>query len=543
MRSKRDAIMSTNEYKSTLLQSLSKLARSETQKQAHEEIKSLLKDQATTEERINLFLNHLSENPTHLNILYKKELIKLHGVFAEVLEDKCIPYLSRLTANLQKKLKEGDVQMLDVIASSYGMVVHNTLHTISDLPSSCQQLTAILKPLYVNLSSGNKNLQLGAAQSLNKIIQHCPIECLQYSLERIAQKLMDALVNPGCRTQACLLEALISLILSVEGLFGPYVNNLMPILLQCINSEDQIVRKEAVDTLYTLGAVVSSSVGPYLEEIITILYRCRTDKSKPVRDIATEALTLYKEIIPPPIEVHEKKVSSITPRSSLSSASSKKEKTEKSIFKGPINPNFFKAAKSSGNPTIEVVDKGSMITIPNKSPQEDSDIFQDFAPVIQETSYKPDLKEEPALYTPQPLIPALNLTFKPTGRELIEAEDIVVCKNTGENAVESPWETSINQSLSPEPVQKRVEKPVTSSMNLRMKSNETLLMERVQQLERQNLELTQALGVVQSTTTREIGSIHQRLTALEEMINTVAQLFDARMRQLLSNPKLCELMK
>ena len=285
MKSKRESIMTTNDYKSALLQALGKLSRTETQKQAHEDIKSLLKDQANTDERINLFLNHLSENPTHLNIQYKKELIKLHGVFVEVLEDKSLLYLPRLTANLQKKLKEADVQMLDIIASSYGMIVHNTLHTISDLPSSCQQLTAILKPLYQNLNSGNKNLQLGAVQSLNKIIQHSPIECLQYLLDKIAHKLIEALISPGFKAQSCLLETLISLILSVEEQFGQYVNNLMPILLQFINSEDQNVRKGAVDTLYTLGAVVNNSVGPYVEEIINILYICPKKRKQEIRKL------------------------------------------------------------------------------------------------------------------------------------------------------------------------------------------------------------------------------------------------------------------
>ena len=532
--------MSTNEYKSTLLQALGKLARSETQRQAHEEIKSLLKDQANTEDRIALFLNHLSENPTHSNILYKKELIKLHGVFAEVLEDKSLPYLPRITGNLQKKLKEGDISMAEVIASSYGMLVHNTLHTIADLPSSCQQLSGIISPLFQNLGSGNKSLQVGAAQSLNKIIQHAPIECLQYLLDRITNKLMETLTNPACKTQNYLLEALISLILSVEGLFAPFVNSLMPVLLQCINNEDQIVRKEAVDTLYTLGAVVSNSVGPYVEEIMTILYRCRTDKAKPVRDSAAEALTLYKDIAPTPSEIPERKPAPITPRSTASTGS-KKEKSEKSIFKGPINPNFFKAAKKTTNPTIEVVDKGSVITIPHDSVQDEADTFQDFAPPIQQTSYHADFKQS----TPtQSIVPALNLTFKPLEREIIEAEDHVEPpKENPENHIESPWETSINQSLSPEPARKTAEKPVTSSLSLQIKSSESLLLERVQQLERQNVELTQALGIVQATTSREIGSIHQRLTALEEMINTVAQLFDARMRQLLSNPKISELLK
>lgn len=532
--------MSTNEYKSTLLQALGKLARSETQRQAHEEIKSLLKDQANTEDRITLFLNSLSENPTHSNILYKKELIKLHGVFAEVLEDKSLPYLPRITGNLQKKLKEGDISMAEVIASSYGMIVHNTLHTIADLPSSCQQLSAIMKPLFQNLGSGNKNLQVGAAQSLNKIIQHSPIECLQYLLDRITHKLMETLTNPACRTQNYLLEALISLILSVEGQFAPFVNSLMPILLQCINNEDQIVRKEAVDTLYTLGAVVSNSVGPYVEEIMTILYRCRTDKAKPVRDSAAEALTLYKDIAPTPSEIPERKSVPITPRSTASTGSKK----EKSIFKGPINPNFFKAAKKTSNPTIEVVDKGSVITIPIESVQDEADTFQDFAPPIQQTSYHADFIESTPTHSTQPMVPALNLTFKPLEREIIEAEDHVEPpKENPENHIESPWETSINQSLSPEPVRKTAEKPVTSSMSLHIKSSENLLLERVQQLERQNVELTQALSIVQATTSREVGSIHQRLTALEEMINTVAQLFDARMRQLLSNPKISELLK
>jgi hypothetical protein len=543
MRAKRDSIMNTNDYKSTLLQALGKLARSETQRQAYEEIKSLLKDQANTEDRILLFLNHLSENPTHSNILYKKELIKLHGVFAEVLEDKSLPYLPRLTGNLQKKLKEGDSSMAEVIASSYGMIVHNTLHTIADLPSSCQQLSGIIKPLFQNLGSGNKNLQVGAAQSLNKIVQHSPIECLQYLLDRITNQLMETLTNPACRTQNYLLETIISLILSVEAHFAPFVNSLMPVLLQCINNEDQIVRKEAVDTLYTLGAVVSQSVGPYVEEIMTILYRCRTDKAKPVRDSAAEALTLYKDIAPTPSEIPERKPAPVTPRSTAS-AGSKKEKPEKSIFKGPINPNFFKAAKKTKNPTIEVVDKGSVITIPNDSMQDEPDTFQDFAPPIQQTSYHADFKQSAPEDSIQPIVPALNLTFKPIQKEIIEAEDHVEPpKENPENHIESPWETSINQSLSPEPFRKAAEKPVTSSLSLQIKSSENLLLERVQQLERQNVELTQALSIVQATTSREIGSIHQRLTALEEMINTVAQLFDARMRQLLSNPKISELLK
>lgn len=137
----------------------------------------------------------------------------------------------------------------------------------------------------------------------------------------------------------------------------------------------------------------------------------------------------------------------------------------------------------------------------------------------------------------------MNITFKPTGRECLEAEDHVESQNPKPNHLESPWETSISRSLSPEPVLKTLEKPVSNSMSLQIKSNEIQLMKRLQHLEGQNIELTQSLAVFQSITTREIGSINQRLTALEEMINTVAQLFDARMRQLLSYPKISELLK
>lgn len=69
-------------------------------------------------------------------------------------------------------------------------------------------------------------------------------------------------------------------------------------MLNCLNSEDFNTRKQAVDALYTIGAVVADSTAEFAGLILSELNKARTDRSKPVRDSALEALNLYKELAP-----------------------------------------------------------------------------------------------------------------------------------------------------------------------------------------------------------------------------------------------------
>ena len=51
----------------------------------------------------------------------------------------------------------------------------------------------VLKMIFVNLSSPNKNLQVGAAMCLIKVIQNAPVSALQATLSYVTGKLSDVL--------------------------------------------------------------------------------------------------------------------------------------------------------------------------------------------------------------------------------------------------------------------------------------------------------------------------------------------------------------
>ena len=438
--------------------SLGKLGALDTIQKGTEEIKTFLSLYKRSEEKISLFLSLL--NPTNEHMLsqnHKKEFIKLYGLIAEVLEGECIPYLNKMISSLLKKLKEANSNLNETISHSYGAIAYNTLHTLSDLPSSCSQLTAILKPLFENLSSSNKVLQTGAGLCITKIIQHSPIECLRYLLDKISLKLISLLSTSKAQTQ--IIESLISLILSVEQDYSPYTEATVPELLNCIGSEDFACRKQVLDALYTIGAVVPASVTPFAREILNIINNARSDKIKPVRDSAIEAINLYKKLMPD---------SPSRPKIELQSP--KEELKPKSIFRGPVNSNFFKAAKNANDSIVEAAEKQSF--------------FKEF-------------QAEPVVESPRSISPS----FREPETSNIEKFD---------------FEESIH-----------IEKDNS----------------KLQTVLTQVKEISSEFHQYRDQTKMELYQINQRLGALEEMISTVSQLFDAKIKQITCNPGIANILR
>jgi BMFP domain-containing protein YqiC len=60
------------------------------------------------------------------------------------------------------------------------------------------------------------------------------------------------------------------------------------------------------------------------------------------------------------------------------------------------------------------------------------------------------------------------------------------------------------------------------------------LQERVRQLEDQNLNLMESFAEMQKHYRSENWQLHQRMSALEEMLSTMNQLFDAKLRHALT---------
>ena len=447
-----------------ILSSLSKLGSLDTLQKGIDEIKGYLMQNKKSEERIMFFLNSL--NPTNEHMLsqnHKKEFIKIYGIVAEILEGDCIPYLGRLISALLKKLKEANTNLNEAISQSYGIIIHNTLHTLSDLPTSCTQLSAILKPLFEYLTASNRVLQIGAGLCVTKIIQHSPIECLRFMLEKLSLQLIELLSTSKAQTQ--IIEALISLILSVEQEFANYTPHAVPELINCLSSDDFTCRKQVLDALYTLGAVVPGSIIPYAREILGILGKVRTDKIKPVRDSAVELINLFKKLAPEPVPKAQKhKIES-----------PKEELKPKSIFKGPINANFFKAAKS--------LNDDSIVEIPTEKS------------IHQQEYNSPEVinNESPRSISP---------SFREPEASQIEKFE---------------FEESVHEDK-------------TSPL-------------KIQQIAHTCNELSTEFRHFKEQTKNEFYQINQRLLDLEDMISTVSQLFDAKIKQLTNNPNIAALLR
>jgi Vacuolar 14 Fab1-binding region len=468
MKNRRES--SNLETNTNLQSSILKLSSLDTLQKGLDEIKSYLIQAKRSDEKIAFFLSILNPSNEHmLTQNHKKELIKLYGVIAEMLEEACIPYLPKIFSALLKKLKEANPNFNEVISHSYGVVVHNTLHTLPDLQSSCSQLTSLLNSLFEILSQSNKILQVGAGLSITKIIQHSPLECLRYLLDKISMKLIKFL--PGSKAQTQIIESLISTILSVEQDYSPYTAATVPELLNCISSDDFSCRKQVLDALYTLGAVVPSSVVPFASEILSILNNVRTDKIKPVRDSAVEAINLYKKLQP-----------DSPPKPKIELQSPKEESKPKSIFKGPVNTNFFKAAKNLNNDSlIEVAEKPMFYREVPEKPI----FYNDFQPEYQ--------AESPRTASPSFREPETSRIEKFGFEESVQ--DYVDAGNK--------FKVSVNQYE----------------------------------------ELKSEFYQYREQTKSELYQMNLRLGALEEMISTVTQLFEAKIKQITCNPNIANLLR
>jgi hypothetical protein len=89
------------------LSTLGKFSDNHTLKTGIEEMKKLMMNDITDTDRMNTFLNAISDHNEHMKPVQKKEYIKLYGLAAEIFEESLIPFMQKVLNTLAKKLKEG----------------------------------------------------------------------------------------------------------------------------------------------------------------------------------------------------------------------------------------------------------------------------------------------------------------------------------------------------------------------------------------------------------------------------------------------------
>ena len=116
---------------------------------------------------------------------------------------------------------------------------------------------------------------------LIKLIQNCPLEFLINFNEELTKNILEFLRSPHFKSQTHLLEALLSLILSVEKEFKNNVNDVMDYILEIFTRQNNLewtVKKISIDLIYTLAIILKETIIPYKDQLLLLLQERKFDK-------------------------------------------------------------------------------------------------------------------------------------------------------------------------------------------------------------------------------------------------------------------------
>lgn len=99
-------------------------------------------------ERMNIFIQYISEIHDQMKPSQKKEQIKLFGMLGEFFGEKMIPFMPKIIQFYQKKFKDIDPSLCQTLAESMGTLYHNVLKPIAAKEDCIDQLKIILRELH-----------------------------------------------------------------------------------------------------------------------------------------------------------------------------------------------------------------------------------------------------------------------------------------------------------------------------------------------------------------------------------------------------------
>ncbi len=97
-------------------------------------------------------------------------------------------------------------------------------------------------------------------------------------MPKLANRIFEEISNPNNKCRAQILECLISIVLSIEKDFEPYIKNFMPFMVEGASSKDLELKKMAIDVIYTVAAILPPTISTYKDHLIEVLNESRFDK-------------------------------------------------------------------------------------------------------------------------------------------------------------------------------------------------------------------------------------------------------------------------
>ncbi|CAD8049568.1 unnamed protein product [Paramecium sonneborni] len=278
---------SNQQLRTILLASLAKLHSQSTAQTGFSELRSLIAQLSLNQ--FVILTNLLDSND--LSKQAKKDYIKVFGLLAEIRGNDIEEQIPRIVQIINKRIQEGDSSFLQVISDIFANINEFTIQTSLNKYDLFFQITELLQSNFVH---HNKVAQLISAASLCRIIKTSESQLLELVCKQYTQKTLEILKSPHCQTQQGLLESLLSIILTVEEIFEPNLEDCLNTICNCLQSSEWNSRKIAVDILYTLSVIFPHYFRAN-DQYQNKINELRFDKIKHVRDAATNAITQLKE--------------------------------------------------------------------------------------------------------------------------------------------------------------------------------------------------------------------------------------------------------
>ncbi|KAK4344518.1 hypothetical protein RND71_034694 [Anisodus tanguticus] len=350
------------ELKQRILTSLSKLSDRDTHQIAVEDLEKII--QILSNDGVSMLLNCLYDATNDVKPTFKKETLRLLPTVCASHIDSASTHLTKIIANIVKRLKDSDSGVRDACRDAIGSL--SGLYLKGEGESS-GGVALFVKPLFEAMNENSKTVQSGAALCMAKMVECASDPKPILAFQKLCPRICKYLNNPNFMAKASLLPVVSSL--SQVGAIAP--QNLEPLLQnihECLGNTDWATRKAAADALSALALNSSNLVAGGATSTLTVLEASRFDKIKPVRDSMLEALQHWKKIVGKEDgATDDQKASCLDGESSESAGSSEKKdlryavgilkKRAPPLSDRKLNPEFFQKLeerKSSDLP-VEVI--------------------------------------------------------------------------------------------------------------------------------------------------------------------------------------------
>ncbi|XP_058762444.1 TORTIFOLIA1-like protein 3 [Vicia villosa] len=264
---------------------LTKLSDRDTHSLAASELVTIARSLDTT--TVPVFLSCLYSTDASDKSPVRKQCVQLFGFLSEIHGNALSPYLSKIIANIIRRLRDTDTSVRSACVNSVSALACHVTK---------QPFLSFLKPLSEALfTEQEQNAQIGAALCLSSAIDGAP-DPDSARLAKLLPKFQKLLKREVFKAKPALLT-LIGSVVEAGGASGHVsLKNLVPCLVESLSNRDWAVRKAAAETLVVLANVERDFLSEFKSDCLKVFENRRFDKVKLVREVMTQMLEAWKHI-------------------------------------------------------------------------------------------------------------------------------------------------------------------------------------------------------------------------------------------------------